>query len=149
MSVMAPSRPQRSRQHADLPADPRAVAEARGLVRDTVRRGDAPAGIDVDVALLLTSELVTNAVTHGSGRAGSGVTLLITGDAGALRVEAHDSSLASPVVHDRPAARDEHGRGMLLIDRMASDWGSYRTAAGKAVYFTLAAGAAHGDLDRC
>lgn len=140
MSVMAPPRPQRSREHVDLPADPRAVGEARRLVRDAVRRGDVPAGVDVDIALLLTSELVTNAVTHGSGCAGGMVTLLIAGEAGGLRVEAHDASLASPVLNDRPADGDEHGRGLLLIDMMASDWGSYRTAAGKAVYFTLRAG---------
>jgi len=138
---MAPSRAQRSCDQADLPADPRAVAEARRLVRGAAARGDVPAGVDMDMALLLTSELVTNAVTHGSDQPGAGVTLLIAGGAGGLRVEAHDASLASPVVNDRPADADEHGRGMLLIDLMASDWGSYRTAGGKAVYFTLAAGA--------
>lgn len=138
MSVMAPPCPLRSAGHVDLPAGPRAVAEARRLVRDAARGGTVPGGIDLDVALLLTSELVTNAVTHGSGPSGAPVALAITADAGGLRVEAHDTSLASPVLNERPSDDGEHGRGILLIDRLAADWGSYRTATGKAVYFRLA-----------
>jgi hypothetical protein len=35
------------------------------------------------------------------------------------------------------APDDETGRGLLLVDTLATDWGFYRTPGGKAVYFTL------------
>jgi anti-sigma regulatory factor (Ser/Thr protein kinase) len=146
MSVMAPTRPlQQSspsrRHHAALPADPRAVARARRLVRAAVRFWDVP--VDAETAALLTSELVTNAVTHDSGRpgpaAGATIMLTITGSRDRLRVEVHDACLAPPVVNEAPGADAEHGRGMLLVNMLASTWGCDRLATGKLVYFTLTA----------
>lgn len=153
MSAMAPirptcpSRPQQQcsparQDHAVLPADPRAVAEARRLVRAAVRSWGVP--VDAEIVVLLTSELVTNAVTHGTACAEpveiATVTVLITGsrDAG-LRVDVHDSSPVPPVAGDLPLDSGEHGRGLLLVETLASKWGSYRTGLGKSVYFTLGA----------
>src|SRR5947209_11866517 len=50
-----------------------AVPEARGHVREAIRSWEVP--VDPDVAILLTSELVTNAIMHGGDQA---VTLVIT-----------------------------------------------------------------------
>ena len=41
------------------------------------------------------------------------------------------------MVVDAPADA-ETGRGLMLVATLSSDWGCYRTPAGKAVYFTLA-----------
>ena len=93
----------------------------------------------VDTAVLLTSELVTNAITHGE----SPVTVAVTWSAGQLRVEVHDKSRFMPApwpVIESPDA--ETGRGLLLVDTLAADWGFYRTPGGKAVYFTLDCGTA-------
>jgi anti-sigma regulatory factor (Ser/Thr protein kinase) len=133
-----PQHQQRSperRHHADLPADPRAVSEARRLVRDAIRFWNL--SVDEDIALLITSELVTNAITHGSETASAMIALTTTGELDCLRVEVFDTSFATPVIKNDPLSADEHGRGMLLVDSLATTWGWDLTAAGKVVYFTL------------
>jgi anti-sigma regulatory factor (Ser/Thr protein kinase) len=123
-----------------LSARPTAAAEARRRVRAAIHTWEVP--VDPDVAVVLTSELVTNALRH---EAGETITLTITCVCDQLRVDVHDSSSAAPVVEDVPADA-EAGRGLMLVASLSADWGFYRTPAGKAVYFTLlplAGAAAH------
>jgi anti-sigma regulatory factor (Ser/Thr protein kinase) len=141
---MAPTRPNRPAtlplpvaRHAfriPLLADLTAAASARAVIEDAIRAWRVP--VDADVAVLLTSELVTNAVTHGTGETGEFVLLAVACDAAVLRVEVHDGSGDLPVLDIAPADA-ETGRGLLLVTSLSAEWGSYRTAAGKAVYFTL------------
>jgi len=133
MDTRAPIRPtvQRPRR-TSLTAGPAAAAEARSQVRAAIYAWDAP--VDLDVAVLLTSELVTNAISH---EAGATVMLTITCICGQLRVDVHDTSCFAPVLVDAPADA-EAGRGLMLVANLATDWGFHRTPAGKAVYFTLA-----------
>ncbi len=63
--------------------------------------------------------------------------LVITCAYGQLRVDVHDTSWSEPVPVDAPADA-ETGRGLMLVASLSTDWGFYRTPAGKAVYFTLA-----------
>jgi anti-sigma regulatory factor (Ser/Thr protein kinase) len=104
--------------------------------------------VDPDVAVLLTSELVTNAVTHATanrqgraaerGMTGQSVLLVIAADDAGLRVDVHDGSADLPIVSGYVAEADaETGRGLLLVTSLSAEWGFYRTAGGKAVYFTL------------
>jgi anti-sigma regulatory factor (Ser/Thr protein kinase) len=104
--------------------------------------------VDPDVAILLTSELVTNAVTHASrnpnGRAGArgmrgeAVLLVIAADDAGLRVDVHDGSCDLPIVSGYLAEADDAETGrLLLVTSLSAEWGFYRTAGGKAVYFTL------------
>jgi anti-sigma regulatory factor (Ser/Thr protein kinase) len=122
-----------------LATGPAAPAEARRRVRDAIRSWRVP--VDLDAALLLTSELVTNAIRHEAGQeAGQGaqaVMLAITSSRGRLRVDVHDTSRSLPAVAEVPADA-ETGRGLLLVETLSAEWGFYRTPAGKAVYFTLA-----------
>jgi hypothetical protein len=53
-----------------------------------------------------------------------------------LRVAVHDTSRRTPVIVDAPADA-EAGRGLMLVASLSATWGYHRTAAGKAVYFTL------------
>ena len=133
MDTMAPIRPtvQRPRR-ISLTAGPAAAAEARSQVRAAICAWDVP--VDPSVAVLLTSELVTNAIRH---EAGETVTLVISCACGQLRVDVHDTSRSVPVLVDAPADA-ETGRGLMLVASLSTDWGFYRTRAGKAVYFTLA-----------
>ena len=103
-----------------------------GRVRAVIRSWRVP--VDPEVAVLLTSELVTNAIRHVAGQA---VTLAVTCSRGRLRVDVHDTSPSLPAVADVPADA-ETGRGLLLVATLADEWGFYRSTAGKAVYFTLA-----------
>ena len=156
MTPMAPTRPNRPTRPASLPgrslpmsahkcrvpllADLAAASAARSVVEDAIRTWRVP--VDADAAILLTSELVTNAVTHGAPTAGTFVLLTIACDAAGLRVDVHDGSGYLPVLDtglldDEALAEVETGRGLLLVTTLSAEWGFYRTPAGKAVYFTL------------
>ncbi len=117
-----------------LTAGPAAAAEARSHIRATINAWQVP--IDPHVAVLLASELVTNAIMHEADD-NETVLLIITWAGGQMRVEVHDTSRSAPVLTDTPADA-ETGRGLMLVATLSTDWGFYRTPAGKAVYFTLA-----------
>jgi anti-sigma regulatory factor (Ser/Thr protein kinase) len=144
MTQMAPTRPYsfpappllvaRHAFRIPLLADLTAAASARAVIEDVIRAWRVP--VDADVAVLLTSELVTNAVTHGTKETGEFVLLAVACDAAVLRVDVHDGSGDLPVLDIAPAD-SETGRGLLLVTSLSAEWGSYRTSAGKAVYFTL------------
>ena len=133
MNVMAPTRPIELRGcRVRLTAGPAAAAEARREVQAAICTWDLP--VDPDMAVLLTSELVTNAIRH---EVTGIVTLAITCSAGQLRVDVHDTSRALPMLVDAPLDA-ETGRGLMLVSNLSTEWGFYRTPAGKAVYFTIA-----------
>lgn len=122
-----------------LTADLAAAAAARAVVEHAIRVWRVP--VDAEVAILLTSELVANAVTHGTPAPGAFVLLLVTCDTARLRVDVHDGSRDLPVLAtallDGAPAEAETGRGLLLVTTLSAEWGFYRTSGGKAVYFTL------------
>ena len=134
METTTPIRPTRQQQHLRriaLDAGPVAAAEARTEVRAAILAWDLP--VDESVAVLLTSELVTNAIRHEEGET---VTLVITSACGQLRVEVHDTSHSVPIPVDGPADA-ETGRGLMLVASLSKEWGFFRTPTGKAVYFML------------
>ena len=136
MTTMAP--PRTAERHGccvRLATGPAAPADARRRVRDAIRSWQVP--VDLDAALLLTSELVTNAIRHEAGQGAQPVMLAIASSRGRLRVDVHDTSRSLPAVAEVPADA-ETGRGLLLVETLSDEWGFYRTLAGKAVYFTLA-----------
>ncbi|MFI8453715.1 SpoIIE family protein phosphatase [Streptomyces erythrochromogenes] len=115
----------------------RSVAAARAFVRDTLQ-GWGFADI-VDDAVVLTSELVTNAVVHAGTRAE--VLCLRTEDG--VRVEVADRypERELPLRHpgERPYADPdrENGRGLMLCAALATRWGVEYTATHKHVWFRL------------
>jgi anti-sigma regulatory factor (Ser/Thr protein kinase) len=85
-----------------------------------------------DITELLVTELVANVVTH----VGAPMTIRVRRSPGRVRVEIDDPSPQVPVLrHPNPA--DEHGRGMLLVDQLANDWGVDLQADEKTVWFEL------------
>ena len=109
----------------------KSVPLARSVVIDFLRRNGRDNA--VDVASLLTSELVTNAVVHGATTVG----LLATLSSHRLRVEASDRSVKPPVVR-RASAGDTDGRGLVVVASLATDWGYEVNPTGKSVWFELA-----------
>jgi anti-sigma regulatory factor (Ser/Thr protein kinase) len=84
-------------------------------------------------AQLLATELFTNAVEHG---AGENVTVTAFSADETLYVEVVDEGEGDP----RPRAgepADTRGRGLVVVDQLASDWGVLPAAEGKAVWFKL------------
>lgn len=93
------------------------------------------AAVDLDTAALLVSEVVTNALVHGSGQVRLRVLPLDVG----VRVEVLDGSAVLPA--RRAAAElDEGGRGIALVDSLASAWGSDVAPDGKCVWFEIVPG---------
>ena len=117
-----------------LASGPAAVPAARRQVQAALRAWALPA--DPADVVLLTSELVTNAVRHAAGPV---ITLVVSLSRGQVRVDVHDTSGVLPEVADIPADA-ESGWGLHLVASLADEWGYYRTPDGKAVYFTLAFG---------
>jgi|SRR5471030_1311595 anti-sigma regulatory factor (Ser/Thr protein kinase) len=89
----------------------------------------------IDEASLLTTELMSNAVEHGSGV----VDLEIAVHGGLLHVGVHDSSVELPKEGDGTSASLEGGRGIWLVHSIARDWGSDASGKepGKTVWFEL------------
>jgi anti-sigma regulatory factor (Ser/Thr protein kinase) len=95
----------------------------------------AGSGLDEDqlaAALLLATEMVTNVVQHTTGP----LTLRATLDKRALVVEVEDYS-ADGLQLAKPSDHDESGRGLQIIDAIASRWGTTRTTCGKRVWFEI------------
>jgi anti-sigma regulatory factor (Ser/Thr protein kinase) len=119
---------------ATLPGRPAYVREARRLVASAVG-ADHPRA---DTALLLTSELVTNAVTHSRSRRPDGTVdlLVATGVYGLVVAVTDDGSDSDiPVIRNSPGA--ESGNGLLLVETLADAWG-YRHGPGRTmVWFRL------------
>jgi DNA-binding NarL/FixJ family response regulator len=114
---------------ARLPAAPRAASEARRLLRDLVGGDDNEL---IHNAELLVSELVTNSVVHAS----SSPTVDIQVTAAAVRVDVRDSDPTLPEIHKSDPERTG-GRGLFLVDQIASRWGAEASADGKVVWFEL------------
>jgi len=122
---------------------PSAAGQARRFVRETLGSwgvpGPAARAADlVDDVVLLTSELVTNAVVH----AGTEVQVTCRMSGTAIEVAVRDRhparSLGPPGQQgDDPAARTS-GRGLLLPSALATAWGVSYTRAAKAVWFRIA-----------
>jgi len=121
---------------------PTSVREARAEVRRQLERwGLADRDGDlVDTAVLLVSELATNAVRHASGR----FRLTLFAAHGVLRCEVGDTGCREPRVRDTAAGAEESGRGMFLVDALARRWGCRRDGPGKTVWFELGTCGAHG-----
>jgi anti-sigma regulatory factor (Ser/Thr protein kinase) len=133
MDKMAPTRPtELHERRVRLSREPAAAAEARSQVRAAICAWKV--SVDPDIAVLLTSDLVTNAITHGDGKT---VTLAIRCSCGHLRIEIYDTSRSLPMAVDEPAVT-KTGHGLVLVAALSTEWGSFRTPAGRVVYFTLA-----------
>ncbi|MEC4018559.1 ATP-binding protein [Streptomyces sp. H27-D2] len=119
----------------EFPGTPQCVADVRRyLGRELPAAGCA--GV-VDEAVLLASELATNAVVHtrsGDPLGSFSVELAITGRT--VRVLVHD--LGSRRIPQVLGGTDSGGRGLWLVHALADDWGTSSDATGRTVWFELA-----------
>jgi serine/threonine-protein kinase RsbW len=118
-----------------LPLSP--SGQAPGLARQAARDALAAWRLEglTETAVLLVSELVTNAIRHAS-TGGSAIVLRLETAGGWLRIEVHDAEPGQPA--PRPlAGLEESGFGLVLVDAMADKWGVRQTVNGKAVWAEL------------
>ena len=131
--------PEQHGRRVRFPADRRTPAAARAIVRSVL----VEAGQEelLNEALLLTTELCTNAVEH----AATELDLEVAADPEGLTVVVTDfapSRIDGLVVGKPNATPDigqvpERGRGLLLVDHFASRWGTTHLRSGKGVWFRL------------
>ena len=115
-----------------LAARPESAAEARRAIASALE--DPRLQDLVDTALLLTSELVTNAIVH----ARTEVDLIIIVDPPRVRVEVFDDEERSPEMREA-SEHDSSGRGLMLVEMLAAAWGVRHRQGGKCVWFEVAA----------
>jgi DNA-binding NarL/FixJ family response regulator len=117
------------RVSVDLERSKESPRAARALVRSLVDPRDAELLATVE---LLVTELVTNSVVHATSAPRVEVEL----HRDRVRVAVHDADPTMP----RQRVPDEErpgGRGILLLDRLASRWGAEPTGDGKVVWFEI------------
>jgi anti-sigma regulatory factor (Ser/Thr protein kinase) len=117
----------RAIDHRDIPprfrrsfgGQPDQVAQARHFVQGAL--AGCPALAD---AVLLTSELATNAVQHSVTGRGGAFVVAISHAPGRVRVTVTDGGSATrPIVAPRSAELVVSGRGLVLVDGLADRWG--------------------------
>ena len=115
-----------------LTPHPTSVGAARRFVRDVLKTRRVDDGV-VSTVELLTSEVVTNAIIH----ARSGPQLAVEVGEDVVRVAVRDLSPALPV--RQPARPDDlSGRGVVIVEELASAWGVERERNGaKRVWFEV------------
>jgi anti-sigma regulatory factor (Ser/Thr protein kinase) len=129
-----------------VPAAAESVALTRDLVGTVLRAWRSH--VDPQAAKLLVSELITNAYQHaisGATRETDLIEVEVAETFDGVHIEVHDSdqSSRSKVTANRHApAHAEGGRGLMLVNALADQWGAMKTERGKCVYFDLRAAAA-------
>ncbi|MFC9684740.1 ATP-binding protein [Streptomyces sp. NPDC056948] len=122
----------------ELPPHRTSVRSARHAMRARLDSWQVPDEACAN-AVLLVSELVTNAVLHTfSERILCGVGLMPDAR---FRLEVHDGDHTGRGIPDcRPGLDDENGRGLLLVREIADSWGIVRSplTGGNAVWASLA-----------
>ncbi|NBE55859.1 ATP-binding protein [Streptomyces sp. YC537] len=112
-------------------SDLRAVPEVRRSLRELLTHWGKPGSSDV--AELLTSEIVTNALVHTDDDA----VLTATVRGHRLRVEVRDSVAHGPRPRVPDADDGTGGRGLFLVQALADTWGVRALGVGKVVWFEL------------
>ena len=115
--------------------DASAPWRARHFVADALR--GSPAVSRLEDAVLLTSELITNAVERGVAP----VVLDLYFEEQTFGAEVHDAALHQPNLGAHPPADGEPG-GMAIVAAIADEWGVTSDPLGKTVWFRLHAPAA-------
>jgi anti-sigma B factor antagonist len=106
----------------EFPRDPHSPARARAEVRESLHGREQS---ELATLVLLTSELVTNAVVHPRGVGDTPVMLRVMLYADRVRVEVEDCGAGfDRVTTVGPEA--ERGRGLFLVDQFSDRWGSGR-----------------------
>ncbi|GAA0587743.1 hypothetical protein GCM10009546_57650 [Actinomadura livida] len=112
-----------------LPGVRRSVGCARSFVREAVTAhsrlaGRAPDEEVLDDLVTVASETVSNAVTHtASGVEGGEVTVVVSAGDGLYRLEVADDGAAGARPHVKAEVGAESGRGMRIVEALASRWG--------------------------
>ncbi|MFJ6389320.1 SpoIIE family protein phosphatase [Streptomyces sp. NPDC091972] len=115
-------------------AEPERVGVARQQLRELLH--DWPSADQIDSAVLLLSETLTNVLVHTDADA-----LLLAevrGEAGERRMRVEVTDTSDDLPHKRrPGELASSGRGLMLIELLADAWGVDPRGEGKSIWFEL------------
>lgn len=115
-----------------FPGRPDQIAHARDFVRRTL--GTCPV---LDEAVLLVSELATNAIEHtATGTAGNFLVTVVLGERSLFIAVKDDGSAKSPTTRLSDLLAED-GRGLGLVELIADSWGHHGNEHGRMVWFKL------------
>jgi anti-sigma regulatory factor (Ser/Thr protein kinase) len=121
------------RRQLDIPISPRAAREARRLVTEAC--SDVATELELEDILLLTSELVTNAIRHALMIEGDILTLVVDVGAGRARISVRDPGPGfSQSDAGGPASDLGTGWGLRLVEALSDAWGVRREPDGFSVW---------------
>ena len=109
-----------------LPGRPQSVSVARAFCHETLRRWQRT---DVeDSAMLVTSELVTNALVHVGGP----ISVTLEKRRATVRIQVGDDSAIRPTMPPVSAEPDAYcsGRGLAIVAALSDDWGVHESVTG-------------------
>jgi serine/threonine-protein kinase RsbW len=117
----------------DLPAHHASVGTARHRVRSHLAYLGCRADT-CETALLLVSELFTNALLH---TASTTIGCTVRSHGPHLRIEVHDQGGGAPLNHGLSAPDAVHGRGLLIVENLSTEWGVATGIHGQTVWCDL------------
>ncbi|MFJ6560515.1 ATP-binding protein [Streptomyces sp. NPDC091412] len=120
-----------------FPRHARSVGRARLLLREQATSWKLPDGV-TETAVLLLSELMTNAYRHAKAPGREIRARCVLSDDGRLHISVTDANDVLPMPREA-SPEDESGRGLALVEALADDWGAEPRPGGigKTVWFEL------------
>jgi anti-sigma regulatory factor (Ser/Thr protein kinase) len=117
----------------EFPAHGTSVAEARRRVRAHLQ--DQGCGDDTcDTAVLLVSELFTNALRHTSS---ASIGCTVRTERKELRIEVRDAGSVTDLVPGKVGSSKVDGRGLLMVDVLSAAWGVSADGRGQTVWCSI------------
>lgn len=116
----------------ELNPKPASVRMARVFTAGVLGDDGVEASV-IELAVLLVSELVTNATVHAQSK----VRVTVHVDSHWVRVEVDDEGTGEPQL-GRSTPTQLKGRGLAVVDRLSTDWGTDRHERHKTVWFEIA-----------
>jgi serine/threonine-protein kinase RsbW len=116
----------------ELAPKPASVRNARVFTAGVLGDGGVESSV-IELAVLLVSELVTNAAVHARSK----IRVTVHVDTHWVRVEVEDEGRGQPVLRP-PGPNALRGRGLAVVDRLSTDWGTDRRDRCKVVWFEIA-----------
>ncbi|MEU0719036.1 ATP-binding protein [Streptomyces lavendulocolor] len=119
-----------------FPSSDETPGKVRRYVREILAHDDQPLGdAKLDALLLMVSELTTNAYRYGT-EPGDSMLVKVLPLLTVVRVEVHDTRRKRPQIRDESGER-ARGRGLHIVEALASRWGVDDRPFGKAVWVEL------------
>jgi two-component sensor histidine kinase len=91
----------------------------------------------LDEAVLLVSELCTNALLHTASGDNGTFEVIVRPGASSVRVEVRDDGSDRTPAPSQPDASAEDGRGLRLVELIADQWGQVGDWRGRSIFFEL------------